>query len=243
MATKTPTKSVPKKAATPAKRAPRKGTPKEPERSTEITMELSARLLANVLRNAMAAASKDNLRPVLCAAMVQSEDGFVRVVSTDSYRLLVQEFPIEGAKPSAPFVVERESLMLIERLARSVKQPRGRNRFTKPAQPASLSLAPGKVTFAVNGTSVESKLKIDSPYPGWDKLVEGVPPKLEIGVEGKSCVVNGGFLADLAKLSPLIDQLPTFVIQPQNDPLKPLQVEVCNRDGYRVYALLMPVRT
>lgn len=249
MPTNTVAKRAPKKAQ-PKQTAKRKpAAPKEPPRAAEVTIELPARLLADVLKNALVAACKDQIRPILCAAAVQCEDGFVRVVSTDSYRLLVQQFPVEGVKPSAQFIVDRAALTLIERLARAVKKPpkgRGRRGWNPPEiapQTATVKLSPAAVEFASNGTRVEMKAKSLGEYPNWQKLTEGVPAKIETAQQGQSVAVNGEYLSQLANLSTLTEQTSAVVVAPQINPLSPVRIEIVNRNGYRVYALLMPVRT
>lgn len=57
---------------------------------------LSGDVLASAIAQVAGAASTDNGRPVLTGVLIESKDGGMRLVATDSYRLAVRDLPAEA---------------------------------------------------------------------------------------------------------------------------------------------------
>jgi DNA polymerase-3 subunit beta len=66
--------------------------PKLPE-PAEDTVELDAQAFADALRQVVSAASNDESRPILTGVLMAAEEGSLRLVATDSYRLAVRDLP------------------------------------------------------------------------------------------------------------------------------------------------------
>ena len=56
-------------------------------------MEVDAKALAGALRQVVPAASTDDSRPILTGVLLAAEEGGLRLVATDSYRLAVRDLP------------------------------------------------------------------------------------------------------------------------------------------------------
>src|SRR5215471_6955120 len=93
--------------------APRIGAPE---------LELKPAIFADLLNNAALFASKDGLRPILNAALFELEGNIARVVSTDSYCLLVQEVTLEAPAIEGSFLVPRDALVSFAKQAKAVKR-------------------------------------------------------------------------------------------------------------------------
>src|SRR5207244_7386815 len=66
--------------------------PRLPEPAAEA-VTLSAAAFADALRQVVPAASRDDARPILTGVLMAAEEGGLRLVATDSYRLAVRDLP------------------------------------------------------------------------------------------------------------------------------------------------------
>ena len=70
-------------------------------RTPDTAVQLDAGALAATIERVAKAASRDETRPVLTGILVSLEDGTLRMVATDSYRLSVKEAAVPGMNGSA----------------------------------------------------------------------------------------------------------------------------------------------
>ena len=109
------------------------------------------------------AASRDETRPVLTGILVSLEDGTLRMVATDSYRLSVKEAAVPGMNGSA-FEANVPARALQE-LGRVVAE----------TQPESVSIVTqdNQVVFESGRVTLSSRL-IDGQFPNYRQLLPGV---------------------------------------------------------------------
>ena len=105
------------------------------------------------------AASRDETRPLLTGVSLTAEDGKLRVVATDSYRLAVKE--IELAVSSEPFQVTVPSRALSE-AARLVQQ--------EDAEEVKAATTSNQIIFVINEIMLASRL-IDGHFPDYRQLL------------------------------------------------------------------------
>ena len=78
--------------------------PKLPEPAND-TVQLDARAFADALRQVVSAASVDESRPILTGVLMTAEEGGLRLVATDSYRLAVRDLPGTSILPEGQSVL------------------------------------------------------------------------------------------------------------------------------------------
>ena len=121
--------------------------------------------LAEALRQVVRAASGDDARPILTGVLMTAEEGGLRLVATDSYRLAVRDLPgttvlREGQKVLVP----SKALTELQRLLAS-------------AEEVTLRLGEHDVTFEVGGVRLTSRL-IEGEFPNYRQLI---PPATRTG--------------------------------------------------------------
>jgi len=88
------------------------------DRMTTVTVD--ARELRHALDQVLPAAGSDPAKPALHSVLVDVRDGSLRLVATDSYRLVVRDLASSGRQ-----YPDYEALLSMERTARDVIVPRG----------------------------------------------------------------------------------------------------------------------
>lgn len=208
------------------------------EETSTVTLDVKPSMLVAAFTNAAAWCSKESMRPVLHGASIEWTDSLVRIVATDSYRLLVQELPRNGQPgDEGQAIVGRDDLvMFVKYLKAADKLFLG-----LPSFPCLL-FDDRTVTCRTAFGSVSGRL-IDAEFPNWRQLGSDGP--VETGTAGVSTAVIPKFLADFGKLAHLNgDKNACLIIEPAETALKPFRFELKHREaGQRVYGLLMPVRT
>lgn len=225
--------NAPKKA--PAKRAAsRKPAVRKPKPlAAEVTVQIPPATLAAALRNALICASNDDLCPILTAALFEFPPNMIRIVTTDSYKLLVQEMPRDDKTAAASVLVPRSVLMLWQKLLLTTPKPRKKDPLPPPA---TIAFTADSIEFTAG--VVHAKTTPGSgAYPDWQKLVGGAKAPTTSG-----CAVNPTFLKALSGLVSLNGVTNSVLTLTPQDALKPLRVSLKQGEGYKVDALLMPVR-
>jgi DNA polymerase-3 subunit beta len=124
---------------------------------------LPAADLSEALRQVVRAASSDDARPVLTGVLVAAEEGGLRLVATDSYRLAVRDLP--GAhvlREGQKVLVPSRALAELQRLLGS-------------AESVSLRLGEHDVTFDVSGVRLTTRL-IEGEFPNYRQLIPASYP-------------------------------------------------------------------
>lgn len=211
------------------------------------TVELVTRndLLRDALKNAALFATKDGKRPILSAVQLEwgpiegpfgLDANTLRLISTDSYRLLIQEIPLgEKVAEVGSFLLERDAAVsFADHLKKSLgtRVPKLEGKWLRFAdRDASCSTPIGTL----------SGRKVEGEFPVWRSLIDG--DTIEQGDACSAASFNPAFLKDLCSLIPLGDvskREHTIMLAPTA--LKPMRVTVKCEAGSSILAALMPVR-
>jgi DNA polymerase-3 subunit beta len=134
--------------------------PKLPSASGTEAVQLDAAALAATIERVAKAASRDETRPVLTGILVSLEEGKLRMVATDSYRLSVKEASVPGMNGSA-FEANVPARALQE-LGRVVAE-------TRP-ETVAIVTRDNQVVFESGRVTLSSRL-IDGQFPNYRQLL------------------------------------------------------------------------
>jgi DNA polymerase-3 subunit beta len=140
---------------------------------TGDTVSLDAEGLMEALRQVTRAASNEESRPILTGVLMSAEEGGLRLVATDSYRLAVRDLQGvgilgEGQKVLVPSRALNELLRLLGSAA---------------AGGVSLRLGAHDATFAVGSVTLTTRL-IEGEFPNYRALIPAnYPNRLTVGRE------------------------------------------------------------
>lgn len=139
---------------------------------TGDTVSLEAPGLTEALRQVTRAASSEESRPILTGVLMAAEEGGLRLVATDSYRLAVRDlqglgFLADGQKVLVPSRALNELLRLLGSSTDSV----------------SLQLGPHDATFGIGSVTLTTRL-IEGEFPNYKALIpSSYPNRLTVGRE------------------------------------------------------------
>ncbi|MDP8992366.1 MAG: DNA polymerase III subunit beta [Actinomycetota bacterium] len=134
-----------------------------------VTLEVAD--LAEALGQVVRAASSDDARPILTGVLMAAEEGGLRLVATDSYRLAVRDLPGRSVLGEGQQVlVPSKALSELQRLLPGVPEVR-------------LTLGDHDATFDVAGVRLTTRL-IEGEFPNYRQLVpESYPNRLVVDKE------------------------------------------------------------
>lgn len=143
-------------------------------------VELAAPLLAEGLRQVVRAASNDDARPLLTGVLVTSENGVVRLVATDSYRLALRD--LEGTKAFADqndTLVPARALAELQRLSGSALVGAGSDE--EPS--VTVVTSANEISFELGPVTIATRL-LGGSYPDYRQLIPPeYPARLHVGKE------------------------------------------------------------
>jgi DNA polymerase-3 subunit beta len=150
--------------------------PRLPEPADQaVTLESGD--LAEALRQVVPAASGDDSRPILTGVLFAAEDGGLRLVATDSYRLSVRDLP------GTSVLREDQTVLVPSRALREVE------RLLGAAKELTLRLGEREATFEISGegdhpaTRLTTRL-IEGEFPNYRGLIPpSYPNRLTVGRE------------------------------------------------------------
>jgi DNA polymerase III subunit beta len=134
--------------------------PRLPEFDGDTAVRLQASALAETIDRVARAASRDETRPVLTGVLVSLEEGTLRMVATDSYRLSVRESPVSGLNGSA-FEANVPARALQE-LGRVIAETK--------AESVAILTKDNQVVFEADRVTLSSRL-IDGQFPNYRQLL------------------------------------------------------------------------
>ena len=156
-------------------------------------VKLPATGLAEALRQVVRAASSEDSRPILTGVLMAAEQGGLRLVATDSYRLAVRDLPGIGVlKEDQRVLVPSRALAELQRLLSSAAKgttapapasDEGTNGGTAAAAgPAAvLLLGEHDATFEVGSVKLTTRL-IEGDFPNYRQLIpKDYPNSLIVG--------------------------------------------------------------
>lgn len=136
-----------------------------PQVPTGDSVELEASHLAEGLRQVVGAASGDESRPILTGVLLAAEEGGLRLVSTDSYRLAYRDLPGAGLLEQGQHVLIPSRAL--QELARALGD----------ADHVSLVLSDQMALFDVGRIQLVTRL-IKGDFPDYQKLIPTEMPNV-----------------------------------------------------------------
>ena len=132
---------------------------------------LVAKDFASALHQVVPAASADDARPILTGVLMAAEDGGLRLVATDSYRLAVRDLP------GTSVMSEGQSVLVPSRALRELE------RLLGSAEEITLRLGEREAAFEVGGVRLTTRL-IEGDFPNYRGLIPASHPnQLTVGRE------------------------------------------------------------
>ncbi len=132
---------------------------------------ISAREFATALHQVVPAASADDARPILTGVLLAAEEGGLRLVATDSYRLAVRDIP------GASIMGEGQSVLVPSRALRELE------RLLGSAEEITLRLGEREASFEVGDLRLTTRL-IEGEFPNYRGLIPASHPnQLTVGRE------------------------------------------------------------
>ncbi len=138
--------------------------PKLPPVSGPVTTVPAADLISGITQVVRAAAN-DDARPLLTGVLFTTDEGTLRLIATDSYRLAVRDVPGVGGIGGQDLLVPARALQELQRAAASL---------TEDAE-VGVTLTDAEISFVVGTTSIASRL-IDGNYPSVLQLIPASYP-------------------------------------------------------------------
>ena len=133
---------------------------------------LDAKVLAEALRQVVAAASADESRPILTGVLMAAEAEGLRLVATDSYRLAVRDLP------GTSFLAEGQNVLVPSSALKEL------NRVLNHADEVTLRLGDRDAAFELGGVSLITRL-IEGEFPNYRTLIPDVQPnRMTVSREG-----------------------------------------------------------
>jgi DNA polymerase III subunit beta len=133
---------------------------------------LPAEGLADALRQVVRAASAEDSRPILTGVLMVAEEGSLRLVATDSYRLAVRDLPGGGVlREGQRVLVPSRALAELQRLVGS------------SSETVSLRLGEHEAVFELGQVRLTTRL-IEGEFPNYKQLIpSSYPNRLVVGRE------------------------------------------------------------
>jgi len=138
------------------------------------TTSVPAAELVEALRQVVRASSSDDARPLLTGVLFTNDDGTLRLVATDSYRLALCDLPGRSAiAGDRDLLVPSRALTELQRVCSSGPEDLD----------VGVALSDSEVTFIAGNTLISSRL-IDGSYPDYRQLIPAsYPNHLHLGKE------------------------------------------------------------
>ena len=128
--------------------------------------------LTDALRQVTRAASNEDSRPILTGVLMAAEEGGLRLVATDSYRLAVRDLRGVGV------LAEGQRVLVPSRALNELMRLLG-----SPEPAVTLRLGPHDATFTVGSVALTTRL-IEGEFPNYRQLIPSAyPNRLIVGRE------------------------------------------------------------
>lgn len=219
-------------------------------------LTLPATRLRDMVNGVLPATSSSDVTPILYAAQFIVEKGFLRITSTDRYRVhtVIESEQIKTSGHGGTFIVPRASLVWLSKNANYFGRTAELRRMFDPSIEAEFRARPGEagsVTFRVrpNGDGDEFELSLT------EALMKGTfPPVVRFfetaqeAEEGAPTRVRLDYLAQAQRLASSVHEIPRIKFCAPDSTGKPapalIQFSSPDRMGGTPYAeaLIQPVR-
>ena len=135
---------------------------------------IDASTLAEGLRQVVRASSSDDARPLLTGVLLTNNEGSLRMVATDSYRLALRDLGIQsGSVADEDILVPARSLSELQRLTTSA--PEGTT--------VGIIATKNEIAFTTGKVTISTRL-LEGTYPDYRQLIpDSYPNQLVVGKE------------------------------------------------------------
>ncbi len=128
---------------------------------TGVVMGVPALDLVQGINQVVRAAATDDARPLLTGVLFTTDDGMLRLIATDSYRLAVRDVPsVRNLIGTSDVLVPARALQELQRAAANLVAD----------SEIGVTLTDSEISFIVGATSISSRL-IDGNYPSVMQLI------------------------------------------------------------------------
>jgi DNA polymerase-3 subunit beta len=139
---------------------------------TGETVTLPVAGLTEALRQVTRAASNEDSRPILTGVLMAAEEGGLRLVATDSYRLAVRDLRGVGV------LAEGQRVLVPSRALNELMRLLG-----SASAEVTLRLGPHDATFTIGAVALTTRL-IEGEFPNYRQLIPSAyPNRLRVGRE------------------------------------------------------------
>jgi DNA polymerase III subunit beta len=145
-------------------------------------VRLPATGLTEALRQVVRAASSEDSRPILTGVLMAAEQGGLRLVATDSYRLAVRDLPGIGVlREDQRVLVPSRALAELQRLLSSAAKGGSDDAASDAGPAAILRLGEHDATFELGAVKLTTRL-IEGDFPNYRQLIPSdYPNTLTVG--------------------------------------------------------------
>ena len=126
-----------------------------------VTLTVDSKLFERMIRRVIYAVSGDETRPALNGALLQLDEGQLRLVATDGHRLARAslKLPSVGKNPlKGDIIIPLKALNQLNRL------------LADNGEPVAIELSKNHVRFVLGATTVTTKL-IEGPFPNYEQVL------------------------------------------------------------------------
>ena len=180
-----------------------------PQISPEQQIEVPFEAFSSMARKVSRVVSKDESRMILTGVLVAVEEGVLKLVATDSYRLAVTEFDLEKATADFSAVLSGSFVSSLAGLP-------------KTGEDIAFALAENQVIVSYAGTVFVNR-RIEGKYPNYKQLI---PATYET-----RCIVSRSALSGAVKRASLLDSSGSQVRFSINVPSQTIQLNTTQEVG------------
>lgn len=181
------------------------------ETSQQISVPFEA--FSTMARKVCRVVSKDESRAILTGVLVSVEDGLLKLVATDSYRLAVTELPLEGQPEGQP---EEFSAVIAGSFVSDLAA------LPKTGENITFALAENQIIVSYAGTVFVNR-RIEGRYPNYKQLI---PSAYET-----RCIVERPSLVAAVKRASLMERVGSQVKFSVNAPSQTIQLTSSQDQG------------
>jgi DNA polymerase-3 subunit beta len=154
--------------------------------SDSPTVILPGDLVGEGLRQVVRAASNDDARPMLTGVLITNEEGRIRLVATDSYRLALRDLEgTSGLGEGEDVLVPARALAELQRLSASAGSGSHATEAGSASRGSDVGVTIGakEITFSRGSVRISSRL-LEGTYPDYRQLIpDHYPNLLHLGKE------------------------------------------------------------
>jgi DNA polymerase III subunit beta len=152
----------------------------------EPTIVLPGSMVGEGLRQVVRAASSDDARPLLTGVLLTKEEGAIRLVATDSYRLALRDLEGTGGLPEGrDILVPARALAELQRLASAGSGAAPESEGDNAGGPVDVGVttSPNEISFTRGPVRISTRL-LEGTYPDYRQLIpDHYPNRLHLGKE------------------------------------------------------------